>query len=148
MKKVLKKIFGVVCVVLGGIGIFIPILPTTPFLLLAAWLFVRSSDNLYDWLMEHPVFGLYIKSYIKYKGVEKRYKILAVTMLWLTIAISIYIVDKFWLKILLTLIATFVTIHILSLKTLSSDEIVELEKYELQLKINRSKKVNLKEVEH
>lgn len=135
MKNVLYKISGIICVILGGIGIIIPVLPTTPFLLLAAWCFVRSSDKLYDWLMNHPVFGLYIKSYIKYRGVEKRYKIFAITMLWMTIGFSVYLIEKRWVEILLLLIATGVTIHIASLKTLTREEVIELEKFEAKEKL-------------
>ncbi|NLD17133.1 MAG: DUF454 domain-containing protein [Tissierellia bacterium] len=135
MKNVLYKISGIICVILGGIGIIIPVLPTTPFLLLAAWCFVRSSDKLYDWLMNHPVFGLYIKSYIKYRGVEKRYKIFAITMLWMTIGFSVYLIEKRWVEILLVLIATGVTIHIASLKTLTREEVIELEKFEAKEKL-------------
>ncbi|MFB0972798.1 MAG: YbaN family protein [Neofamilia sp.] len=135
MKNVLYKISGIICVILGGIGIIIPVLPTTPFLLLAAWCFVRSSDKLYDWLMNHPVFGLYIKSYIKYRGVEKRYKIFAITMLWMTIGFSVYLIEKRWVEILLVLIATGVTIHIASLKTLTREELIELEKFEAKEKL-------------
>lgn len=121
--------------ILGGIGIIIPILPTTPFLLLAAWCFVRSSNKLHDWLMNHPVFGLYIKSYIKYRGVERRYKIFAITMLWGTILFSVYLIEKTWVEIFLFLIATGVTIHIASLRTLTKEEVIELEVFEEKNKL-------------
>ena len=91
--------------------------------------------KLYDWLMNHPVFGLYIKSYIKYRGVEKRYKIFAITMLWMTIGFSVYLIEKRWVEILLVLIATGVTIHIASLKTLTREEVIELEKFEAKEKL-------------
>lgn len=130
MKNLLFKIIGTISVILGTIGIFFPILPTTPFLLLAAWLFLKSSDKLYNWLINHRILGYYIKTYIKYKGVEKRYKILAISMLWITILFSIYIVESFHLRIFLFLIAVGVTVHLLKLRTLTKEEVKELEKIE------------------
>lgn len=127
MKKLLFKIVGIISVILGTIGIFFPILPTTPFLLLAAWLFLKSSDKLYNWLMNHKVLGIYIKSYIKYRGVERKHKIFALIMLWSTMCISIYLVEKTHLKIILLVIALGVTIHLLKLRTLSKEEVEELE---------------------
>ncbi len=148
MKNLFYRILGILCVILGGIGIFLPVLPTTPFLLLAAWAFLRSSDRLYNWLMNHPVFGYYIKAYIKYKGVERKYKVFAISMLWITIGFSIYLVDKLWLEILLAFIAMGVTIHILSLRTLTKLEIIELEKFEMETKISSQKNSQLSESEY
>lgn len=148
MKKILYRILGILSVILGGIGIVLPILPTTPFLLLAAWAFLRSSDNLYNWLMNHPVLGLYIKSYIKYKGVEKKYKIFAISMLWITIGFSIYLVDKRWLEILLAVIAIGVTIHIASLRTLTKEEVIELEELEKRENTKSDSKKLLRRLEN
>ncbi len=143
MKNLFYRILGILCVILGGIGIIIPILPTTPFLLLAAWAFLKSSERLYNWLMDHPIFGYYIKAYVKYKGVERKYKIFAISMLWITIGFSIYLVDKRWLEILLGVIAIGVTMHIASLRTLTKEEVIELEKLE---KIEKLKSENSKQL--
>lgn len=140
MKKILLIIVGTVSVVLGVTGIFLPILPTTPFLLLASYCFLKSSSRLYNWLMDHPVLGFYVKSYIKYRGVEKRYKILSISLLWLTMLISIYIVKNNYVRLLLLAIAIGVTTHILKLRTLSKEEVIELEKLEketLEGRVNR-----------
>ncbi len=128
MKKLLLKLLGIICVTLGALGIILPVLPTTPFLLLASWAFVKSSDKLYTWLMEHPVFGIYIKSYILYKGVSKSHKIIALTTLWISIGISMYIIKKTYLIIMLFVIASLVTIHLLKLKTLTKEEMEEIDK--------------------
>ena len=114
--------------VLGTLGIFLPVLPTTPFLLLASWAFLKSSETLYNWLMNHKVLGIYIRSYIKYRGVSKQQKIIAILTLWITMSISIYMIDKPIVKILLVLIGLGVTTHILMLRTLAKDEMIELEK--------------------
>lgn len=134
--------------ILGGIGILLPILPTTPFLLLAAWAFLRSSDRLYNWLIHHRVFGYYIKAYVKYKGVEKRHKVFALSMLWLTIGYSIYLVDKTWLEILLAVIAIAVSIHILSLRTLTKEEVMELERLEQEEQQRSDRRKQLSTQEH
>lgn len=127
MKNFLLKTLGGLAVVMATIGIFLPVLPTTPFLLLAAWAFLNSSEDLYNWLMNHRVFGLYIRSYVEFKGVSKAHKIFAISTLWLTMIISILIIDKIAVKILLAIIAVSVTIHLLKLRTLSKEEMIKLE---------------------
>lgn len=117
MKYILTAL-GIICVALGALGIVLPVLPTTPFLLLAAWLFLKSSNRLRTWLIEHKIFGKYIENYILYKAIPLRAKITSITFLWATILISIYIVEPIWLKILLFFIAIGVTIHISLFKTL------------------------------
>lgn len=146
MKKILFIILGIICSLIGTIGIFIPVLPTTPLLLLAAWFFVRSSDSLYDWLLNHKVLGIYIRSYIKYRGVDKKYKIFAIIMVWVTILFSTTLVDKLILKVLLIAIMLGVTIHIGSLKTLSKEEVMELEKFEKEEKERMNRKLKESEV--
>lgn len=118
-KKILFVIFGFICVGLGVIGIFLPLLPTTPFLLLAAFLFSKSSGRFYHWLLNHKIVGAYIRDYREKRGIALRIKIFSLSLLWITILSSVFfIVDRLWLQILLVLIASGVTIHILSFKTL------------------------------
>ena len=74
---------------LGIAGIFLPILPTTPFLLLAAACYMRGSEKFYNWLMNHPKHGEFIKNYREKKGIKKRVKIQAVILLWIFIEISV-----------------------------------------------------------
>jgi len=103
---------------LGIIGIFIPILPTTPFLLLAAACYVRSSKRFYDWLIHNKWFGSYIKNYYDGKGVPLKVKGVTIFLLWSSILFSIlFIIDIFWIQIVLIIIAFGVTVHILTIKT-------------------------------
>jgi len=117
--KILFSILGIVSLALGVLGIFLPILPTTPFLLLSAWLFAKSSDKLYNWLLNHKILGEYIRNFREDKAIPLRIKIYSISMLWTAILISMFTAasEKLWLQILLAAIAIGVTIHILSFKT-------------------------------
>ena len=96
-----------------------PILPTTPFLLLAAACYARSSRRFYNWLMSNRFFGEYIKNYVERRGVPLRVKVSSLALLWITIGCSAaFATDTLWLRILLAVIAVGVTVHILSLHTL------------------------------
>ena len=116
--KVLLIIAGTVSVGLGLIGIFLPILPTTPFLLLAAACYIRSSKRFYHWLLNNKLFGRYIKNYREGKGIPIKMKVLSITLLWLTILYSvIFVIDNLFVRIILIIIAIAVTIHILAIRT-------------------------------
>ena len=109
---------GTIFLGLGLVGIFIPILPTTPFLLLAAACYARSSQRFYNWLMNNRWFGSYIKNYRDGRGIPLKFKILTITLLWLTILTSIYfVINNFLIEIILIIIAIGVTVHILTIKT-------------------------------
>lgn len=104
---------------LGIIGIFLPILPTTPFLLLAAACYARSSKKFYNWLINNRWFGEYIRNYREGRGIPWKVKILSVSFLWITILISVYfVVTHLLIRIMLILIAIGVTAHILTIQTL------------------------------
>jgi len=104
---------------LGVLGIFVPLLPTTPFFLLAAAYYVRSSKRFYNWLLNNKWFGNYIKNYQEKKGVPLKVKLSSLSLLWITILFSaVFVVDIFFVRIILILIATCVTIHILYIRTL------------------------------
>ena len=110
---------GTLFVGLGIIGIFMPVLPTTPFLLLAAAYYARSSQRFYDWLLTNRWFGNYIRNYLQGKGISLKIKILTIALLWLTIGCSVaFAVHVFIIRIILIVIAVGVTIHILSVRTL------------------------------
>jgi hypothetical protein len=111
-------IAGTVFLGFGIIGIFLPILPTTPFLLLAAACYARSSKKFYNWLMNNKWFGNYIRNYHEGKGIPLKFKIFTISLLWITILFSIYyFIDYFWIKVILFIIAIGVTIHIITIKT-------------------------------
>lgn len=104
---------------LGIIGVFLPVLPTTPFLLLAAACYVRSSPELYDRLLRSRWLGKYIRDYREKRGIPATTKVLTISALWLTIGYSaLFVVDGPVVRILLLLIALAVTAHLLSLRTL------------------------------
>jgi uncharacterized membrane protein YbaN (DUF454 family) len=104
---------------LAVLGIFLPLLPTTPFLLLAAACYVRSSRRFYNWLLNNRWFGNYIKNYREKKGVPLRVKLLSISLLWITILFSAaFVVDILLVRIILILIASCVTVHIFRIRTL------------------------------
>lgn len=118
MKNFFFKLFGVISLSFAILGIFLPILPTTPFLLLSSFLFMRSSPKLHKWLTEHKIFGQYIKDFQQQKAIPLKIKISSISFLWITILISaFFFVEKLWLKFLLIAIALGVTIHVLHYKT-------------------------------
>ncbi len=103
------------------LGIFLPLLPTTPFLLLAAACFVRSSPRLHDWLLEHPWFGDYIRHYREHRAITLQAKILSITLLWSVIALSAVAMSSWWIRGFLGVVACGVTAHLLHLKTLTPE---------------------------
>lgn len=126
MKKCFLIAIGILCLLLGVIGIFLPLLPTTPFFLLAAGCFFRSSDRLYAWLLNHKLFGKRIKYYRVYKAISLRSKLFSIALLWLTIGYSaFFVVQALWLKIVLLLIAVAVSAHLLSFRTLTRQMMVD-----------------------
>jgi len=117
--RILLVIAGTLCVGLGIIGIFVPVLPTTPFLLLAAACYARSSRRFHSWLLNNKLFGSYIRNYLERKGITLRAKIITLSLLWITIGVSVaFAVEILALKLILVIIATGVSVHILSLRTL------------------------------
>jgi len=102
---------------LGIIGIFVPILPTTPFLLLAAACYMRSSERFYRWLISNRVFGVYVRNYIEGRGMPIRIKILTVLLLWLTIGLTVtFGVQNVVIRIVLICVAIGVTTHIILIR--------------------------------
>jgi uncharacterized protein len=113
---------GIVATVIGIIGIIVPILPTTPFLLLAAFLFSKSSERFLNWLLTNKLCGSYIDNYRSGRGLPLKQKVLTVLLLWVTIGLSAFVfVDTLWVQILLLLIALAVTLHLIMIKTCKPD---------------------------
>ncbi|HBX56641.1 YbaN family protein [Pseudomonas sp. UBA2684] len=109
---------GWLSVVLGVIGIFVPVLPTTPFLLLAAACFVRSSKRFYLWLVNHPQLGPWIRDYLEGQGIPRKAKVYALSAMWLSIALSCYLVPMIWARAFMLTSALLVSLYILKQKTL------------------------------
>lgn len=118
LKKSLLLVLGTLSLGLGIVGILLPVLPTTPFLLLAAFCYLRSSSRLYAWLINHRLFGPYIYNYLTYRAIERKVKYWTIGFLWITLGISIYLLDSFYLRLFLCIVGLGVSIHVLSLKDL------------------------------
>ena len=111
--------FGTISLVLGVIGIFMPVLPTTPFLLLAASLYLKGSKPLYDRLMANEYLGTYIRNFKENRAIPLRVKVTSVSLVWITLLYCAFFVAwTWWMSVLFIAIAIGVTIHILSYKTL------------------------------
>ena len=112
LKRYLFLILGTIFLGIGIVGIFTPVLPTTPFLLLAAACYLRSSQRFHRWLMNNRVFGSYIRNYTEGRGIPLGVKLFTIALLWVTIGISIWAVDKLVVTIVLLIVAVSVTLHI------------------------------------
>ena len=125
VRKATLIFFGTVCVGLGVLGIFLPLMPTTVFLLMAAYCYSRSSDRFHNWLLNNRWLGKYIKNYKTGEGISVRQKVTTIAILWASIGFSIwYVAGAFWLTLLLTAIAIGVTIHLVMIKTHRSESTI------------------------
>ena len=113
-------VVGWLSVVLGVIGIFVPVLPTTPFLLLAAACFVRSSRRFYLWLVNHRHLGPWIRDYLEGNGIPLKGKVYAIALMWASIGLSCYLVPMPWARAFMLTSAVLVSLYILRQKTLPS----------------------------
>jgi uncharacterized protein len=125
IKKCLLIVAGSLSLGLGVIGIFIPLLPTTPFLLLSSYCYLKSSNRLYQWLIYHKIFGAYIYHYITYKAVLKSTKIGAFIFLWGTLILSMFLFNNLHLRIFLILIGIGVSVHLYTLKTIRKEDLAK-----------------------
>lgn len=125
MKSIKKYAYfglGSLSLFLGFVGIFLPVLPTTPFLLLAAFCYLRSSQRMYNWLMNHRIFGAYIYCYVTYKAIPKKTRARGILFLWLTLMISMLLVRSWHLRLFLMVVGVAVTTHLWMLKTLTDED--------------------------
>ncbi len=123
MKKPVLLAAGFLCTGIGIAGIFLPVVPTTGPLLLAAWFFARSSKRFYTWLVEHRLFGRYIRSFIKYKAITLKGKIFSLVAMWGMIGVSgMFFVDSLAVRIILGACAVGGTALILRYPTLKRSD--------------------------
>jgi uncharacterized membrane protein YbaN (DUF454 family) len=123
--RTLWFIAGTICVVLGAIGMVLPILPTTPFLLAAAACYYKSSERMHRWLLNNKWFGEYIRNYTEGKGLTMKTKVTALTVLWITIGFStVFMLDRLLpallvlpMQLIMIAVAIAVSAHILKLPT-------------------------------
>ncbi|MFA5515037.1 MAG: YbaN family protein [Desulfuromonadales bacterium] len=107
---------GWLCIGLAIAGIFLPLLPTVPLLLLATACFARSSPRWHAWLLDHPRLGPLVADYLEGNGIPLRAKIMAITLLWLSISLSLYLaVPPNWVRLVLLSVAAGVTLYLLRL---------------------------------
>ena len=123
LTRKLLIVAGTASTAIGIVGIFIPILPTTPFLLLAAACYIRSSERFYRWLLNNRLCGTYIRNYIEHKGMPLKTKLFTISLLWVTIGISVCLATQdLVVRIVLVLIAVGVTIHIILIRAKRRDQ--------------------------
>lgn len=118
VKRSLYIFVGTLLLVIGLVGVVIPVLPTTPFLLLAATCYIRGSDRLHHWMINNSIFGEFIRNYREGRGITLRNKLSSIMLLWLTISLStLFMIEIPIVKAILFLIAIIVSAHILLLPT-------------------------------
>lgn len=125
MRRVLLLSGGWAALVIGGIGIFIPVLPTTPFVLVAAGCFSCASPRLYGILLRSRLFGPYVENYRTKQGVPMAAKVRSIVLLWLLLIASMVGMQKLWLTGLLLVVGAAVTAHLLLLKTKPAGALAE-----------------------
>lgn len=118
MKRNIFILSGIIFLILGTIGIVIPLLPTTPFYLLSAYFFGKSSEKYYNFLINNRVFGKYIKDYYEKKGITLKNKVNGIIFLFFGISYSIYKTQNIHIEIFLCIIFLCVSFHILKQPTL------------------------------
>ena len=117
--KIVYITLGTISLGLGILGIFLPLLPTTPFLLLTAALYFKGSTRLYNKLLQHPHLGPYIRNFRENKAIPLRAKIISISTMWVSMLYCIiFLVPIIWAKVAMLMVLVSVTIYILSFKTL------------------------------
>lgn len=115
-------VFGTVFLILGGVGVFLPILPTTPFLLLSAACYYKSSKRMHYWMLNNRWFGSYLRNYAEGKGISLKAKLFTISLLWMLIIYAVFFaVNNIIIQLALLSIAIGVTIHLIKLPTLKND---------------------------
>lgn len=118
--KPVWNVAGSIFVAIGLIGIFLPLLPTTPFLLLAAYCFNRGSDKMRNWFENNKTIRAYIVNYREKKGMTLRAKMNSIFVLWFTIGVSAYLIENVYVRIILAIVVVSVTIHLLRIQSINN----------------------------
>ena len=118
-KRTIYLVLGTISFAIACIGVVLPLLPTTPFLLLAvAPCYLRSSKRMYNWLLNHKLFGQYIKNYLEGKGMSLRAKVISLAFLWTIVAFSgLFVMPMLIVQVILLVVALAVTLHLSILPT-------------------------------
>ena len=112
-KRIFYLLLGWFSLITGIIGIFLPLLPTTPLVLLAAWCFSKSSERFHTWLINHKFFGPIVSDWQSNDGIPRKSRNRAIIFMWLGMAISILMVGRFWATVGLVCIGICVSIYLL-----------------------------------
>lgn len=125
MKKIFLLTIGFITMGLGFLGVFLPLLPTTPFLLISLACFMKSSDRMHQYVMTNKYLAPYVMDYTSSDGIPKRAKIRAILLIWITISFTAFVViDKVPLRVMLFVIAISVTTYIWTRKTAEVEDIL------------------------
>jgi uncharacterized protein len=117
-KRTIYFVLGTISFAIACIGVVLPLLPTTPFLLLAVACYLRSSKHMYNWLLNHKLFGQYIKNYLEGKGMSLRAKVISLAFLWTIISYSsLFVMPILIAQVILLVVALAVTLHLTILPT-------------------------------
>ena len=126
--KTILLICGFLSLFVAILGIFLPLIPTTPLVLLAAYFFSKSSDKIHSWLINNKLFGNYIKNYQAGKGIPLHSKITAIISMWVVLIISgVWATDLLFVRIILFIVGTGVTIHLVRMPTFIKDKKLEID---------------------
>jgi len=117
IKKIFLVILGVVSLILGAAGIILPLLPTTPLVLLSAFCFSASNKKLERWLLRNRLFGPFIDNYRTGRGISRFHKTATIIFLWTGLLFSMAVIRITWIYLILSIVGTSVTVHILKIKT-------------------------------
>ena len=115
--KILLISAGCLSIALGALGVILPLLPTTPFILLAAACFAKSSPRFHSWLLTHRHLGPIIRQYQSGNGLPRRVRWRALVALWASMSLSIWIIGQWWAVVMLGIIGACVTIYLCRLPT-------------------------------
>lgn len=122
MIRILFNILGTLAVILALIGVIVPILPTTPFLLLASACYMRGSPRMAKWMVSNPLFGRYLHDFHAGYGIPMKTKVVALSVMWASLAVSAYVVPLPWVRPILLVIGVGVTVYLLRYKTRMPNE--------------------------
>ncbi|MDR3063540.1 MAG: YbaN family protein [Methanobrevibacter sp.] len=117
IKKLFYFSFGTIFLSIGTVGIFVPVLPSTPFVIVAALFYGKSSERAEKWIMRNKYFASYIKNYKEKIGIPKDVKIKSLVFLWFMLILSMIFTNKLMITIVLMVIGILVSLHIYLLKT-------------------------------
>lgn len=122
MQRIILLITGWLAIALGTLGIILPLLPTTPFILLAAWCFARSSPRFHHWLLHRSWFGNTLRHWQQHRALPPKAKGRAILFTVVTFAVSLWLVKLLWLRIMLVCLLCVLLIFMLRLPVVASEQ--------------------------